>query len=54
MKSETSIRTVEVEKNKRYSILARAINLALKEVGIDCHVDLKSDAERITINVENK
>ena len=54
MKQEASIKLSEIEENKRYSILARAIMMSLKDVGIKCHVDIKAEDDRLKVCVESE
>jgi len=54
MKAEASIKLSEIEDNKRYSILARAIMLCLKGVNITCHIDIKAEDDNLKVYVENE
>jgi len=54
MKKEASIKLSEIEENKRYGILAKAIMMSLKEIDIKCHVDIKAEDDRLKVCVESK
>jgi hypothetical protein len=53
MKKEASINLKEIEENKRYGILARAIALCMKEMNINCRVDIKAEDDKLKISMEN-
>jgi len=44
----------EIEEKKKYSILARAIMMSLEDIDIECHVDIKSEDDKLKVCVENK
>lgn len=54
MRKEASVKLVEIEENKRYSILGRAITMMLREADIDFNIDIKAEEDRLKIYLESK
>ena len=50
-KTEVSMRTKEIEENKRYLILSRALTIGLSRIGFECDIDIIRNDEMININM---